>query len=717
EDLIDCINKAMAFLSAVASRFLSSNNQLRTSSNPRNQATIQDGRVTVQQVQGRQTQSFAGAGNRGITTTSRGNYAVGQTKTEDLDAYDSDCDDISSAKANLMANLSSYDSDVHYKVPYSNTYPNDIINQDVQEMSYSEQTHIVDFPHNEITSDSDIIPYSQYLQESKDTVIHDTNFYALNDLLILSLVEQMTDHVANLDKENQTNKNEQPFWLKHSNYNPDTSVKSHTPVRIKAPSELPKVCLVNESLKKLKYHLASFDKVVKKRTTSDAISADTFNPFDKTLLEEITEVKTVFNQIEAAVDQCSVDKNALEIQIKQLCIDNDQLLNQIMSQEIMHIAVNFVDSLDVSKSCVDECHKCLKLETELLKKKYLIRKDSVENSNLNAQLQAKVFAIAALKNKLKKLKGKNVVDTAGSTPIATTIAPGMFKLDIEPISHRIKNNMDAHEERISKNRMKNEAKTTKPDTEWKSVEKTKSRLQISQSPRGIFLNQSKYALESIKKYGMETCEPADTPMVEKSKLDEDLQGKAVDPTPYRRMIGTLMYLTASRPDLVFDVCMCARYQAKPTKKHLHAVKRIFRYLRGTINMGLWYPKDSCIALTAFADADHAGCQDTRKSTSGSMQLLGDRLIPLYCDNKSAIALCCNNVQQSRSKHIDIRHHFIKEQVENGVVELYFVRTEYQLADIFTKPLARERLEFLIKKFGMQSMSPETLKKLADDEEE
>ncbi|GJR69657.1 retrovirus-related pol polyprotein from transposon TNT 1-94 [Tanacetum coccineum] len=151
-------------------------------------------------------------------------------------------------------------------------------------------------------------------------------------------------------------------------------------------------------------------------------------------------------------------------------------------------------------------------------------------------------------------------------------------------------------------------------------------LQISQSPRGIFLNQSKYALESIKKYGMETCEPADTPMVEKSKLDEDPQGKAVDPTRYRGMIGTLMYLTASRPDLVFVVCMCARYQAKPTEKHLHAVKRIFRYLRGTINMGLWYPKDSCIALTAFADADHAGCQDTRKSTSGSMQLLGDRLV-------------------------------------------------------------------------------------------
>ncbi|GJQ89223.1 retrovirus-related pol polyprotein from transposon TNT 1-94 [Tanacetum coccineum] len=245
-------------------------------------------------------------------------------------------------------------------------------------------------------------------------------------------------------------------------------------------------------------------------------------------------------------------------------------------------------------------------------------------------------------------------------------------------------------------------------------------LQISQSPRGIFLNQSKYALESLKKYGMESCDPVDTPMVEKSKLDEDTQGKAVDPTHYRGMVGTLMYLTSSRPDLVYAVCMCARYQARPTEKHLHAIKRIFRYLRGTVNRVLWYSKDSAIALTTFADADHAGCQDIRRSTSGSMQLLGDRLvswsskrqksaaissteakyialsgcwaqvlwmrsqlidyglrfnkIPMYRDNKSAIALCCNNVQHSRSKHIDIKYHFIKEQVKNGVVELYFVST-------------------------------------------
>ncbi|GJW44272.1 retrovirus-related pol polyprotein from transposon TNT 1-94, partial [Tanacetum coccineum] len=273
-------------------------------------------------------------------------------------------------------------------------------------------------------------------------------------------------------------------------------------------------------------------------------------------------------------------------------------------------------------------------------------------------------------------------------------------------------------------------------------------LQVSQNPRGIFINQSKFALEILKKFGMDSCDPVDTPMVDRLKLDEDPLGIPVDQTRFRSMVGSLMYLTASRPDLVFVVCMCARYQASPTKKHLEALKRVFRYLRGTINWGLWYPKDTAMALTAYADADHAGCQDTRRSTSGSAQFLGDKLvswsskkqkstaistteaeyiamsgccaqilwmrsqltdydfvfnkIPLYCDNRSAIALCCNNVQHSRSKHIDIRHHFIREQVEKGVVELYFVTTDYQLANIFTKALSRERFEFLLPRLDIMA---------------
>ncbi|GJT35747.1 retrovirus-related pol polyprotein from transposon TNT 1-94 [Tanacetum coccineum] len=279
-------------------------------------------------------------------------------------------------------------------------------------------------------------------------------------------------------------------------------------------------------------------------------------------------------------------------------------------------------------------------------------------------------------------------------------------------------------------------------------------------PRGIFINQSKYAYEIVKKYGLHSTDSVNTPMIENKKLDEDLHGKLVDATLYCDMIGSLMYLTSNRLDLNHAICLCARYQAKPTKKHLQAVKWIFRYLNGTINMGLWYSKDTDMSLTTYADADHAGCQDTRRSTSGSAQFLGDKLvswsskkqkstaisstkaeyisfsgccsqilwmrsqltdygfkfnkIPLYYDNKSAIALCCNNVQHSRAKHIDICYHFIKEQVENGIVELYFIRTEYQLADLFTKPLPQERFNFLIDKLGMRSMSPDTLKRLAEE---
>ncbi|GKA12636.1 retrovirus-related pol polyprotein from transposon TNT 1-94 [Tanacetum coccineum] len=268
-------------------------------------------------------------------------------------------------------------------------------------------------------------------------------------------------------------------------------------------------------------------------------------------------------------------------------------------------------------------------------------------------------------------------------------------------------------------------------------------LQVSQNPGGIFINQSKFALEILKKFGMDSCDPVDTPMVDRLKLDEDPLGIPVDQTRFRSMVGSLMYLTASRPDLVFAVCMCARYQASPTKKHLEALERVFRYPRGTFNWGLRYSKDTAMALTAYADADHAVSWSSKKQKSTAIstteaeyiamsgccaQILWMRSqltdydfafnkIPLYCDNRSVIAPCCNNVQHSRSKHIDIRHHFIREQVEKGVVELYFVLTDYQLADIFTKALPRERFEFLLPRLGMKSMSPETLKRLQEGEEE
>nr|GFC94032.1 retrovirus-related Pol polyprotein from transposon TNT 1-94 [Tanacetum cinerariifolium] len=141
-------------------------------------------------------------------------------------------------------------------------------------------------------------------------------------------------------------------------------------------------------------------------------------------------------------------------------------------------------------------------------------------------------------------------------------------------------------------------------------------------------------------------------------------------------------------------------------------------LKDTINMGLWYPKDTGFELTAFSDSDHTDCLDSYKSTSGRIQFLDygfhfDK-IPMYYDSKAAIAISCNPVQHSRTKHIDVRYHFIKEKVEKGIVELFFVGTEYQLADLFTKALSEDRFKYLIKRLGMRCLTPEELEVLANE---
>ncbi|KAJ9540979.1 hypothetical protein OSB04_027485 [Centaurea solstitialis] len=284
---------------------------------------------------------------------------------------------------------------------------------------------------------------------------------------------------------------------------------------------------------------------------------------------------------------------------------------------------------------------------------------------------------------------------------------------------------------------------------------------LKQAPRACYDSLSQFLVESgyskgkidntlfIKREGEHIMLIMKTPMSPSCALDSDPDGKAVDVTTYRGMIGSLMYLTASRPDIMFSTCLCARYQSKPKESHLKAVKRIFRYLKGTVNLGLWYPKGSGYELTGYTDADHGGCKLDRKSTTGHIQFLGDKLvswaskkqncvslstpeaeyvaaasycsqiiwmctqlrdygfkfdkIPIYCDSKSAIAISCNPVQHTKTKHIDIRYHFIKDHVEKGTIELYFVNTEFQLADLFTKALDEKRFNFLITKLGMRTL--------------
>ncbi|GKA76740.1 retrovirus-related pol polyprotein from transposon TNT 1-94 [Tanacetum coccineum] len=1335
EDPIECINKAMAFLSAIASIFPPLNNQLRTSSNPRNQATIQDGRVTIQRVQGRQNQSYVGIGNKEIATTSKGNVVASPPRvvkcyncqgeghmerqsfqTDELDAYDSDYDDLSLAKAVLMAKLSSCDPIVLSDVPYSESYQNDIINQDVQEMPHSKQTHVDDFEDNERHN-----------------------------------VKQMTDHIAHLDKENQTNKMvNESLTVELERYKERITIfEQRLNVDLNQREKLID-SQMNDLIRDRNAKLVTFQQEIDtlKETLSNNVKEK--DSLSKTLTVFKTESKekdSKYIENEIVLEKQNIELViAKEHAVISMIDDEETLILEEESRSKMldkqndpisiekKIKISLIDYLKLN-NIKEDFGKCFVTQKELSAEQAFehydsliaqINAKSLETSDLKAQFQEKVFAITTLKNELRKLKGKNVVNTAVSKPNAT-VAPGMFKLDIEPISSRLKNNRDADKELLvyasqtcpnspkpneklvavtpmnkdkrvrfaepvtfssnipkqtdslktkdsnkplltsigvkpttsasgskpsgnTKNnritrpprsnqknkvedhsrkvksslnktnsvfesisnalvkhsvknakfeyicaicnkclfdanhdmclinfvkdvnvRSKSKSKRNKMRKAWKptrkvftdigykwkptgrfftivgnscpltritpkkivhlkkttskSVEipkpeikgsnaldvpsssslvndrndqvakimgygdyqqgnapetqictqfllltcerllrcllskasKTKSwlwhrrlshlnfgtlnklakdglargipklkfqkdhmcsacalgkskksshqpkaedtnqeklyllhmdlcgpmrvesingkkyildtlfqplfdeyfnpptiavsivpvaaapravdiadspvstsidqdapsssipstqeqehspiisqsveelpktplfhddplheflhedstsqgsssnvrsshipfelisrwtkdhpianvigdpsrsvstrkqlktdamwcyfdafltsvepnnfkksmtepswidamqekgidfeesfapvarieairifmttkfkmsmmgqmsfflGLQISQSPIGIFLNQLKYAYEIIKKYGLLTSDSVDTPMVEKNKLDEDLQGTPVDATLYCGMIGSLMYLTSNRPDLIYAVCLCAQYHAKPTEKHLNAVKRIFRYLKGTINMGLWYSKDTDMSLIAYSDADHAGCQDTRRSTSGSAQFLGDKLvswsskkqkstaisstkaeyialfgccaqilwmrsqlidygfqfnkIPLYCNNKSEIALCCNNVQHSRTKHIDVRYHFIKEQVENEIVELYFVRTKYQLADIFTKPLPGERFNFLIKKLGMRSMSPEMLKRLTEEQDE
>ncbi|GJZ52457.1 retrovirus-related pol polyprotein from transposon TNT 1-94 [Tanacetum coccineum] len=201
--------------------------------------------------------------------------------------------------------------------------------------------------------------------------------------------------------------------------------------------------------------------------------------------------------------------------------------------------------------------------------------------------------------------------------------------------------------------------------------------------------KAKYALEVLKKHGMEKGQSIGTPMGTKPKLDADLSGKLVGQTHYRSKIGSLMYLTSSRPDIV---------QA--------------------------YPKDYGFELTAFSDADHAGCIDTRKSNSGGIQFLGDKLVSWMSKKKDCtamssteaeyVALSESCAQHSRTKHIYTRYHFIKEHVENGIIELYFVRTEYQLADMFTKALPEDRFQYLVRQIGMRCLTLAELEVLTNE---
>ncbi|GJU03736.1 putative ribonuclease H-like domain-containing protein [Tanacetum coccineum] len=199
-------------------------------------------------------------------------------------------------------------------------------------------------------------------------------------------------------------------------------------------------------------------------------------------------------------------------------------------------------------------------------------------------------------------------------------------------------------------------------------------LQVQQKKDGIFISQDKYVVEILKKFGFTEVKTASTPMETQKPLLKDEDGKEVDVHMYRSMIGSLMYLTSSRPDIMFAVCACARYQVNPKVSHLHAVKRIFRYLKGQPKLGLWYPKDSPFDLVAYTDSDYAGASLDRKSTTGGCQFLGCRLISWQCKKQTVVAnstteaeyvaasSCCGQVLWIQNQLLDYGYNFMHTKI-------------------------------------------------------
>nr|GEY82355.1 putative ribonuclease H-like domain-containing protein [Tanacetum cinerariifolium] len=273
--------------------------------------------------------------------------------------------------------------------------------------------------------------------------------------------------------------------------------------------------------------------------------------------------------------------------------------------------------------------------------------------------------------------------------------------------------------------------------------------QVTQKDDGIFINQDKYVDEILKKFGFSTVKTTSTPMETSKPLMNDENAEDVDVHLYRLMIGSLMYLTSSRLDIMFVVCACARFQVTHKVSHLHAVKRIFRYLKGRPKLGLWYPKDSPFDLEAYTNSDYAGASLDMKFTTGGCQFFGSRLISWQCkkqtvvgnstteveyvaasncrgqilwiknqmldygynfmntkifiDNEITICIVKYPVFHSKTKNIDIRHHFIRDSYEKRLIQVIKIHIDHNIADLLTKAFDVSRFHYLITSIGMLNL--------------
>nr|GEU30730.1 Gag-Pol polyprotein [Tanacetum cinerariifolium] len=715
DDPIDAINHMMSFLSAVvASRFPTTNNPLRNSSNPRQQATINNGRVTLQPVQGRQISSatykvllvqsqangqilheeeLAFLADLGIpegqaTQTVITHYASYQA--DDLDAYDSDCDELNTTKVALMVNLSHYGSDALAEVYNPDNVDNNMINKDpnpskrptkvevpkelpkvsmvntslkklkhhlagfdVVVKERTTPTAITEaswrFGHTKACFRDEIIPFVKALKDIFNTFALRDELRKLKGKAIIDTI--VTTHTIDLEilkvdvepiaprlMNNRTvhsdylrltqEQNELLILIRqtcpsinNSRVKPSTSASGSQPLgntkknkiqrppsstqknKIEAHPKTVKSCLKNKKCavepkvtanvqhSKLNTNselicvecngcmLANNHDLCVPKVTNDVNARAKSKSVKKNLKRKVWKpTRKVFTNIEYA---CPLTRftTTTKTPVRRIKTDNGtKFVNQTLRK--------YYEKVDISH------------ETSVARSPQ--QNGVVERQNRTLIEAARTMLIYA---KASLFLWAEAVATAYKVMVITL--KWIYKVKLDKLGGILKNkaHLFARGYRQEKG------------LDFQESFALVARLDAIR----IFLAYvaqmnmiSKDALGSLKKYGIESSDPINTPMVDISKPDEDLQGKAIDPTHYRRMVGTLMYLTASRPDLTFVVCMCAR--------------------------GLWYPKDSFTALTDYADVDHAGCQDSRRSTSGSMELLGDMLVSWSSKRHKSVAI-------------------------------------------------------------------------------
>nr|GEU66938.1 hypothetical protein [Tanacetum cinerariifolium] len=956
DDPIYSINHMILFLSAVVtSRYPTTTNLLSNSSNPRQQDTINDGRITLQLVQRRQISFALGASRTYTPGTSRSNSGKQRTvicynckgeghmskqctkpkrkqddswfkdkvlltvithnavyQADDLDAYDSNCDELNNSKVALMVNLSHYGSNALAEVHNPDNVDTNLIDQAVQAMPSFEQSNVVNHSKTKITNDSNIIPYSQYVSESQQPTAQISNSFTQQDVMILSVIEQLKTQVVNYTKIDLDNKSvSDTLTAELERYKEqDKVLKKGQHVALKSANNALDSCAQSVEIDLLKQtlleHLKEKRSLMKTyfydHTTKQALGFQ--NPFYLKKAQQL-EPKLYDEMLNVDVEPLNprlLNNRSAHSDYLKYTQEEDAILRGIVKQGKSQNPLNaYLDSASRVKSksvkknskrkvwkptgkvfinigytwrptgqtftiVGNTCpltrittttevpsRKLITIETDTPKPVVTLvylrkpRKSKstvpVSKSKQNGVVERRnhtlievartmliyakdplffwTEAVATLQRKAdigifigyettkKAFQIYNRPTSLGPAlhemtpatislglvpnPLLSTpfVLPSRTDWDmlfqplfdelltpppsvdhpapevIAPIAEVVALEPAASTSSYSTTTIDQDIPSpsnsqTTPETQSpiipNDVEENNHDLDIAHMNNDSFFSIliteapsdqysstdiihiivhpdhqiSKHNSKWTKDHPLENIIDALTQSCSIEAMQEELNEFEhlgvweLVPQPDKVMVITLKWIYKVKLDELGEAIRIFLAFSTHMNMVVYQMGLKTAFLNGNLREeGLWYTKDSSIALIAFADANHAGCQDTRRSTSEILWMrsqltdygLGFNKIPMYYDNKSAIVLCCNNVQHSKSKHIDIRFHFIKEHVENGVIKLYFVNMEYQLAYIFTKALGSERIGFLINKLGMRSFTPETLKQLADEIDE